>query len=81
MMNRMTPVLITPSQAQQMAIATWLRLVVLTQTIAQTMAKRISSNLPPLQVISINSVDGHWLSLNYPTGTKATPVQNVTPIA
>jgi hypothetical protein len=81
MMNRMMPALITPSQAQQMAIATWHRLVALTQTIAQMTAKCVSSNLPPLQVISIYSVNICWLLLDYPMGTKATPVQNITSIA
>jgi hypothetical protein len=81
MMNRTTPASITPSQAQLMAIAFWNRPVVLTQTIAQTTAKCLSSNLPPLQVISINSVDGCRLLLDYPAGTKATPVQNAMPIA
>jgi hypothetical protein len=81
MMNRTTPVLITPSQAQRTAIATCHRPIVLTQTIAQAMAKHVSSNLPPLQMISINSVDGCWSLLNYPAGTKATPVQNIMLIA
>jgi LSD1 subclass zinc finger protein len=45
------------------------------------MAKRVSSNLPPLQMISIDSVDGCRLLLNYPTGTKAALVQNITLIA
>jgi hypothetical protein len=81
MMNRTMPALITPSQAQQMAIATWHRPVVLTQTIAQMTAKHVSSNLPPLQVISINSINGCWSWLDYPARTKTTPVQNVMPIA
>jgi hypothetical protein len=81
MMNRTMPALITPSQAQRTAIATWHRPVVLTQTIAQTTTECISSNLPPLQVISIDSVDGHWSLLNYPAETKMTLVQNVTSIA
>jgi hypothetical protein len=59
----------------------WHRPVILMKTIAQTMAERLSSILPPLQVISINSVDGWRSLLDYLAGTMATPVQNVMPIA